>query len=93
MACTEWWRAEVEYAAGGLLYFPGDSDEASLNPALNTAMLMFRYTSAGLATSTSNQNRYEQFAQRQLDYVLGNNPMFGTHACITLFHALCPRPF
>jgi endoglucanase len=28
---------------GGLLYYPGDSDEASLNPALNAAMLMGHY--------------------------------------------------
>ncbi len=40
-------------------------------------MLMMRYASSGLATSNSNQDRYEQFAQGQLDYALGKNPMFG----------------
>ncbi|CDO74619.1 Glycoside Hydrolase Family 9 protein [Trametes cinnabarina] len=60
---------------GGLLIFPGDSDEASLNPALNVAMLMMRYASANLTTSQDAQNRYIAFAQNQLDYVLGKNPM------------------
>ncbi|KAI0722260.1 Six-hairpin glycosidase [Cerioporus squamosus] len=69
---------------GGLLYFPGDSDEASLNPAMNLAMLMMHYASSNLATTNSNQDRYVQFAQGQLDYALGKNPMFvpyvvGTH--------------
>ncbi|KAH9927154.1 Six-hairpin glycosidase [Epithele typhae] len=66
---------------GGLLYFPGDSDEASLNPALNVAMLMMKYVASDITTS---QDRYRAFAQGQLDYVLGNNPMsvpyvVGTH--------------
>ncbi|KAL7282221.1 hypothetical protein ACG7TL_003690 [Trametes sanguinea] len=69
---------------GGLLLFPGDSDEASLNPALNVAMLMIRYASANLTTSQDAHDRYTAFAQNQLDYVLGKNPMsvpyvVGTH--------------
>lgn len=63
---------------GGLLYFPGDSDEASLNPALNVAMLMWRYVASDLASSSSQHDKYQVFAQKQVDYVLGRNPMFGT---------------
>lgn len=74
---------------GGLLYFEGTSNLASLNPALNSAMLLVKY--APLATSTSKMNDYlvstfatykchflpfhQAFAKLQLDYVLGNNPM------------------
>ncbi|KAI0356489.1 Six-hairpin glycosidase [Trametes cingulata] len=69
---------------GGLLLFPGDSDEASLNPALNVAMLMMRYARANLTSSQDIRDRYIAFAQGQLGYVLGKNPMFvpyvvGTH--------------
>ncbi|KAI9001336.1 family 9 glycosyl hydrolase [Trametes punicea] len=69
---------------GGLLLFPGDSDEASLNPALNVAMLMTRYASANLTSNQDARSKYLAFAQDQLDYVLGKNPMFvpyvvGTH--------------
>jgi endoglucanase len=58
---------------GGLFWFQGDSDPASLNPALNAAalMLMFR----GMASSMDKSNRYQTFAQSQIDYVLGKNPM------------------
>ncbi|KAG8834321.1 hypothetical protein FRC17_009160 [Serendipita sp. 399] len=58
---------------GGLLYFDGSSDFASLNPALNAAMLLIKY--APLATTTSKTNDYLAFAKLQLDYALGNNPM------------------
>jgi len=58
---------------GGLLYYNGDSDEASLNPALNAAMLMTRY--AQITTSSSKKSSYLDYAQKQVDYVLGNNPM------------------
>ncbi|KAL1940113.1 hypothetical protein VTO73DRAFT_9448 [Trametes versicolor] len=69
---------------GGLLLFPGDSDEASLNPALNVAMLMMRYALANLTTSPTVNDRYTAFAQGQLNYALGKNPMsvpyvVGTH--------------
>ncbi|KAG5648678.1 hypothetical protein DXG03_000024 [Asterophora parasitica] len=60
---------------GGLLYYNGDSDDASINPALNAAMLLTRY--APLASTSEKKNSYIQFAQSQVDYVLGNNPMHG----------------
>ncbi|KAF9055097.1 glycoside hydrolase family 9 protein [Hymenopellis radicata] len=63
----------AEETAGGLLFYDGDSDSASLNPALNSAMLLTRY--APLASNTEKQDSYLQFAQRQLDYALGKNPM------------------
>ncbi|KAI0637947.1 Six-hairpin glycosidase [Trametes polyzona] len=69
---------------GGLLLFPGDSDEASLNPSLNVAMLMTRYAQANLTSTPDLRDTYLSFAQSQLDYVLGKNPMsvpyiVGTH--------------
>jgi endoglucanase len=58
---------------GGLLWYPGDSDDASLNPALNAAMLLTRY--AQIATTPEKTTNYMNFAQAQLDYALGKNPM------------------
>lgn len=58
---------------GGLLWYPGDSDSDSLNPALNAAMLLTRY--AQIATTQDRAKRYTDFARSQLDYALGNNPM------------------
>ncbi|GFZ42444.1 hypothetical protein JCM24511_00159 [Saitozyma sp. JCM 24511] len=58
---------------GRLLYWSGDSDEASLNPAMAAAMLMFKY--APLASSSSKTAQYNSFAQSQLDYLMGKNPM------------------
>ncbi|KAF7981656.1 hypothetical protein HWV62_32770 [Athelia sp. TMB] len=58
---------------GGLLWYDGDSDDASLNPALNAAMLMSRYST--MATSSSKQTTYQNFSKGQLDYFLGKNPM------------------
>ncbi|KAH9002361.1 family 9 glycosyl hydrolase [Lactarius hatsudake] len=58
---------------GGLLWYPGDSDDASLNPALNAAMLMTRY--AQIATTQAKRTNYLDFSQTQLDYALGRNPM------------------
>jgi hypothetical protein len=43
--------------ADGLLYYDGDSDEASLNPALNAAMLLLRF--APLASTPEKKNRYQ----------------------------------
>ncbi|KAI0091879.1 9 glycosyl hydrolase [Irpex rosettiformis] len=59
---------------GGLLYYPGDSDDASLNPALNAAMLIKRVADSNILSSDKAAS-YRQFAQSQIDYVLGNNPM------------------
>ncbi|KAI0921378.1 hypothetical protein AcW2_006371 [Taiwanofungus camphoratus] len=61
--------------SGGLLYYPGDSDEESLNPALNAAMLMARYASTGVASNQTKANVYLSFAKGQLNYILGKNPM------------------
>nr|ODN85568.1 endoglucanase [Cryptococcus depauperatus CBS 7841] len=58
---------------GGLLYFKGDSNEASLNPAMAIAMLMFKY--APMASASSKTDAYNNFAQSQLNYLLGSNPM------------------
>jgi endoglucanase len=58
---------------GGLLWYPGDSDDASLNPALNAAMLLSRY--AQIATTPEKRTNYMNFSQAQLDYALGRNPM------------------
>ncbi|KAN0126633.1 glycoside hydrolase family 9 protein [Russula decolorans] len=58
---------------GGLLWYPGDSDSDSLNPALNAAMLLTRY--AQIATTKDKAKSYLDFARSQLDYALGDNPM------------------
>lgn len=42
---------------GGLLYYTGDSDEASLNPALNAAVLLNRYVPLA-STQTKKQDYY-----------------------------------
>ncbi|CAE7198105.1 unnamed protein product [Rhizoctonia solani] len=58
---------------GGLLYYDGDSDQASLNPALNAAMLMLHY--APLASSNEKKSTYTSYARNQIAYALGKNPM------------------
>jgi endoglucanase len=74
---------------GGLLYYDGDSDEASLNPAMAAAMLMLRY--APMASIADKAESYvvcrrfdgcgidvnQKFAQSQIDYMMGKNPMNG----------------
>ncbi|KLO10154.1 family 9 glycosyl hydrolase [Schizopora paradoxa] len=65
--------SDASLTGGGLLWYNGDSDEASLNPALNAAMLMSLYSP--FATSSSKSSSYETFAGNQLNYALGNNPM------------------
>lgn len=55
------------------MYYNGDSDEASLNPALNAAMLMNLYSP--LASSQQKSWSYATYAQSQFNYALGNNPM------------------
>ncbi|KAF8974347.1 glycoside hydrolase family 9 protein [Flammula alnicola] len=57
----------------GLLFFDGDSDDASLNPALNTAMLLERFVP--MASSAAKKVAYQDFAQSQVDYALGKNSM------------------
>lgn len=80
----------------GLLFYDGDSDAASLNPALNAAMLMTRY--APIASSGDKTTSYlvglllyidyyswfcQNFAQNQMNYALGKNPMSGS--CVDFF--------
>lgn len=62
---------------GGLLYYNGDSDEASLNPALAAAALLNRY--APLASSTDKASSYNVRRGRKLFKVL---------TCVEL----CPEP-
>ncbi|KAL0949673.1 hypothetical protein HGRIS_009711 [Hohenbuehelia grisea] len=66
-------KSRAYLTGGGLLFFDGDSDSASLNPALNTAMLLSRY--AQIASSSEKKKSYLDFAQNQVDYVMGKNPM------------------
>lgn len=62
-------------SSAGLLFWEGDSDEASLNPAMAAAALLVRY--APLASSTDKADRYREFANGQIDYLMGKNPMNG----------------
>ncbi|GLB33668.1 putative endoglucanase [Lyophyllum shimeji] len=66
-------RGPAWMTKNGLLYYDGDSDFASLNPALNAAMLLTRY--AQIASTPERKAAYLKFAQSQVDYALGNNPM------------------
>ena len=52
---------------GGLLWFDGDSDEASLNPALNIAMLMARY--APMASTPDKTTAYQVRATYRVQYI------------------------
>ncbi|KAL5508435.1 hypothetical protein ACEPAH_6054 [Sanghuangporus vaninii] len=58
---------------GGLLYYNGDSDQASLNPALNLAVLLSFYSP--LASTQEKSQTYTSFASSQLNYAMGSNPM------------------
>ncbi|KAF7352905.1 Endoglucanase [Mycena venus] len=77
--CESYFDAIVNNDSGafltndGLLYYNGDSDDATLNPALNAAMLLSRY--APIASTSDRKASYAKFAQSQLDYVLGKNSM------------------
>ncbi|PPQ99044.1 hypothetical protein CVT24_003604 [Panaeolus cyanescens] len=57
----------------GLLYYDGDSDAASLNPALNAAMLLERFVP--MASNAERKISYQTFAKSQVDYALGKNSM------------------
>ncbi|KIJ56749.1 glycoside hydrolase family 9 protein [Sphaerobolus stellatus SS14] len=61
------------FTDNGLLWYDGVSDTASLNPALNAAMLMLRY--APLTSNSTKRALYQSFAMNQLNYALGKNPM------------------
>lgn len=58
---------------GGLFWWKGDSDPASTNPAVHASSLMLMYR--GMASSNGKEMSYTTFAQGQIDYVLGKNPM------------------
>jgi hypothetical protein len=51
-----WCLTGVDEKKGGLLWYPGDSDSDSLNPALNAAMLLTRY--AQIATTQDKAKSY-----------------------------------
>jgi endoglucanase len=59
--------------SSGLLWFPGNSDSASLNPAMNAAFLM--HTFSGFADDAAMGAKYRRFGDSQFDYLLGANPM------------------
>lgn len=61
----------------GLVWWEGDSDEASLNPAMAFSALLLRY--APMASSTERGNAYQTFAAGQIDYLMGKNPMNGEY--------------
>ncbi|CAO1616858.1 unnamed protein product [Jaminaea pallidilutea] len=58
---------------GGLFWFEGYSSSASLNPALNAAVLCLKW--APLASTQDKRTSYLGFARRQIDYALGKNPL------------------
>lgn len=64
---------DAKLTSAGLLFYNGDSDQASLNPAIAAATLLLRY--APLASSDDKRQKYRDFAQGQIDYALGKNPM------------------
>ncbi|KAH8113303.1 Six-hairpin glycosidase [Phellopilus nigrolimitatus] len=66
-------KSQGSLTNGGLLFYNGDSDEASLNPAMNLAMLMSKYSP--FASSQDKSWSYATYANAQLAYALGNNPM------------------
>lgn len=59
---------------GGLLWYPGDSDLASLNPAMNAALLLFMY--APMATTSTKVTQYQV---RETQFLLS----VPTEACLT----------
>ncbi|CAI2169163.1 11483_t:CDS:2 [Funneliformis geosporum] len=61
------------FTKGGLYFCEGDSDAASLNPALNAAFVSLLY--APLSSSDSKKDNYIKFATSQMNYLLGDNPM------------------
>ncbi|CAG8725981.1 10643_t:CDS:2, partial [Funneliformis caledonium] len=61
------------YTPGGLLWCNGDSEFNSLNVALNIAFVSLVY--APYATTEERKKKYMNFAQSQISYVLGENPM------------------
>lgn len=62
---------DVTQTKGGLYWWAGDSDGASLNPALNAAFIADLYSN--LATTPAKTGAYRSFADSQVDYLLGDN--------------------
>jgi len=62
-----------KFTKGGLYFCDGDSNAASLNPALNAAFVSLLYSP--LATSIDKSNNYINFANSQINYLLGKNPL------------------
>ena len=61
----------VSQTKGGLYWWKGDSDSASLNPALNAAFIADLYS--GFATTSAKTSAYRSLADSQVDYLLGDN--------------------
>ena len=74
-------KTNIYIFAGGLLWYPGDSDEASLNPALNAAMLLTRY--AHIATTQEKSN----------NYLVRLLPLFSPRKCVTLSLIIISKNF
>ncbi len=101
-------RVQVDAYSGGLLYWVGDSDSASLQPAMAAAVLMFKYApmastpekGASYNARYRNSIRFysgmlissQSFAATQRDYLLGKNPMSGDCSSI-LFKGLSDKRF
>ncbi|GBB99459.1 hypothetical protein RclHR1_03530006 [Rhizophagus clarus] len=66
-------KSPCSYTTGGLLWCDGDSDVNSLNIPLNIAFVSLLY--APYATTSEKSSKYINFAQSQIMYVLGKNPM------------------
>lgn len=73
-------HAHSESASGGLLWYEGASDYVGLNPALNAAELLVKM--APVATD-GKKEKYLAFADSQLQYALGKNPMNGMFQIIS----------
>jgi endoglucanase len=69
--------AKQRSTKGGLLWFGDASEDNSLSPAINTAYLWSEY--ARLFPSDERAAKYSGLADRQLDYMLGNNPKGNTY--------------
>ncbi|SPO20338.1 probable Family 9 glycosyl hydrolase [Ustilago trichophora] len=67
----------VSPTKGGLYYWAGDSEAASLNPALNAAFIADLYS--GLATTQAKTTAYRSLADSQVDYLLGDNNYNGPY--------------
>lgn len=68
---------DVSQTKGGLYWWKGDSDGASLNPALNAAFIADLYS--GFATTSTKTTAYRSLADSQVDYFLGDNNYNGPY--------------